>query len=371
VRRPRGLLPVALAAAALGLASSSSDHVRPAQLAGASASDPVAGLSVSQLAGQRIIFSFQGTRPPSGLLRGIGLGEASGVILFRSNFHSRAGLRELVQRLQAVRRPPGLTAPLLIMVDQEGGVVKRVSGPPRHSPAQLGRIGSSSLARAEGRATAANLRSLGINVDLAPVLDVGRRGSYQWRTGRSYSPSARLVASLGTGFAAGLQSRRVAATLKHFPGLGTVPENEDKLVQRVDLPLDRLRRLDEAPFAAAVRAGARLVMTSTGRYPALAATPALFARRITTDELRGHLRFRGVSITDDLEVPALRRYGSLERRARLAERAGNDLLLYASSFEGGVRGLRAITAEASAGRPDLTEMRQSVRRILELRETVR
>lgn len=249
--------------------------------------------------------------------------------------------------------------------------MKRVSGPPRHSPAELGRIGSRSVARAEGRATAVNLRSLGINVNLAPVLDVGRRGSFQSRTGRSYSPSARLVASLGTAFATGLQSRQVAATLKHFPGLGTVAEDEDKLVQRVDLPLDRLRRLDEAPFAVAVRAGAQLVMTSTGRFPALAASPALFSRRITTDELRGRLGFRGVSITDDLEVPALRGYGSLERRARLAERAGNDLLLYASSFEGGVRGLRAISVEARARRIDLTEMRQSVRRILELRATVR
>jgi len=133
------------------------------------------GPTLKQLAGQRIVFGFQGTSAPSSLLKRIHRGEAAGVILFTRNIDSRHQLRSLTKSLQNAR-PKG-APPLLITIDQEGGLVKRLSGPPDHSESEIGHDGSSKLARHEGRATAANLRDVGVNVNFAPVVDVGRPGS--------------------------------------------------------------------------------------------------------------------------------------------------------------------------------------------------
>jgi beta-N-acetylhexosaminidase len=292
------------------------------------------------------------------------------VILFAHNIASRPSLAATVASLQAIRRPPGLRAPLLVMIDQEGGLVKRLSGAPFRSPAALGRIGSTDLARTEGRATARNLRSVGVNVNLAPVVDVGRAGSYQQRTGRSYSSNPERVSALASAFVRGLQDRGVAATLKHFPGLGTVSQDEDVIVQRVSLPLDALRRTEEPPFAAGIRAGVALVMTSTAVYPALSPRPAMLSPAVSTGELRGHLGFRGVSITDDITTRGMARFGTPERLGILAAQAGNDLLLYAGGYTSAARSADAVVREASAGRVSIPATRGSVRRVLALRASL-
>ncbi|MDQ3936264.1 MAG: beta-N-acetylhexosaminidase, partial [Actinomycetota bacterium] len=157
----------ALTGAALAIASapaSAPEHEAAtdgAQLAGALPTP-------AQLAGQRIVYGFDGTRPPRDLLRRIRRGEAAGVILFARNIRSHTQVRAMNAAFQRWR-PPG-APPLLVMADQEGGIVKRLAGAPRRSAAELGRIGSESLALAEGRNTARNLRDVGINVDLAPVV---------------------------------------------------------------------------------------------------------------------------------------------------------------------------------------------------------
>lgn len=329
--------------------------------------DPTAGLTARQLVGQSTIFSYDGTTPPAGLRRRIARGEAAGIILFADNVGSRARLRANMRALQSIRRPAGLRAPLLVMIDQEGGQVKRLGGAPSRSPAALGRIGSAALARREGRATAANLRDVGVNVNLAPVMDVGRSGSFQARTQRSYSSDPARVSALGSAFVRGLQERGVAATLKHFPGIGTVARNEDDVAQRVGLLLPTLRRIDEAPFVAGARAGAKLAMTSTAIYPALSSRPALLSPRISTQELRDHAGFRGVAITDDLNVVALRRFGTPATLGRRALQAGNDLLLYCGGYATGADSADALARDATAGRVSIPRLRASVRRVFALR----
>ena len=367
MRRPWHVL---VATAALLVALLALARPAPAPSAGvrvAQAPDPTATLTVRQLVGQRIVYGYPGAIPPGALEARIRAGEAAGVIVFTRNIPTRAALAAAVRRLQAIPRPPALRAPLLVMIDQEGGLVKRLSGAPLRAPADLGRIGSSALARSEGVATAGNLRSVGINVNLAPVVDVGRTGSYQQRTRRSYSPNAATVSRLGGAFADGLRAGNVAATLKHFPGLGTVRLDEDALVQPVGLSLAALRAVDEAPFGAGARAGVPMVMTSTARYAALSPRPALISPRIVLGELRGHLGFRGVTITDDLDVPALRRYGTPERLGLLSAQAGNDLLLFASGTVTGTRALNALSRDVGAGRLSLVATRAAVRRVLALR----
>jgi beta-N-acetylhexosaminidase len=331
----------------------------------AAAPDPTAGLSLRQLVGQRLVVSFEGTRVPDTLRRRVRRGELAGVILFAGNVPSRSSARALVRELQGIRRPPGLRSPLLVMVDQEGGRVKRLPGPPLRSPAEIGRTGRRRLARRSGRATARNLRDVGVNVNLAPVVDLGLPGGVQRRLGRTYGARPGLVAALGSAFARGLEEGGVAATLKHFPGLGRVRSDADRLVQRVPLSLDRLRRADERPFAAGIRAGASLVMTGNAIYPSLSRRPALLSRRVVSGELRRRLGFRGVTITDALDTRALAPYGPPARLARAAAGAGNDLLLMGS--RSGAAAFRALLASARTDRLARPGLRAAARRVLRLR----
>lgn len=362
-------LLVTLIAAAAALAANGGSAPAPSLTAPIAPALP-AGLTDAQLIGQKVIYSYGGAAPPAALIRRIRRGEVAGVIVFADNIPSRRTLRSAIRRLQAIPRPAGLRAPLLVMIDQEGGFVKRLSGAPSRSPAAIGATRSTAIARSEGRATASNLLDVGVNVNLAPVVDVGRPGSFQQRIKRSYSSDPAVVSALGSAFAAALQSRHVAATLKHFPGLGVIARDEDSQAQRVRLSLSRLRAVDERPFAAGIAAGAGLVMTSTAIYPALSNRPALLSRSVSTGELRGHLHFTGVSVTDDLTTRGLGPFGTPATLGLAATRAGNDLLLYAGGYDSAAGSADAVTGAARSGRLNRTELRASVARILALRATL-
>lgn len=328
--------------------------------------DEVATLRLSQAIGQRIIYSYEGYAPPQQLKNLIARGEAGGVIIFKRNVRSAAHLATTLQQLQSIARPAAVSSPLLMMIDQEGGSVKRLPGPPTRSPREIGRLDSSAVARQEGLDTGSYLKASGINVNLAPLVDVARPGTYQERSSRSYGRSSPLVAKLATAFAAGLQEGGVVPCFKHFPGLGAAFSDEDLKVNRLELPLRELNSVDLPPFRGA---GAHsLVMTSTGVYPALDTQPALFSRRIVTGELRDKLGFAGLSITDDLEVPALQSYGSTTERGRRAIEAGNDLLLYCVSLTQARRALQGLTKLYENQKLDSRQLYQTTTRILAFRE---
>jgi len=327
-------------------------------------------LTLRQLAGQRIVFGFAGPALPPALRERVRRGELAGVILFKRHIRSRRQLRNLVADLQAIPRPKGLRDPLLVMIDQEGGAVKRLDGAPDRSPERMGRRGVS-FVRDEGRRTARNLRAVGVNTNLAPVLDRGRRGSSVERLDRAFSADPQRVGELGTAFARGLDDGGVIAAAKHFPGLGRSSRDEDFFAARIDAPKSKLRAVDEPPFATAARAKVPIVMMSTAIYPAFDARPALFSRRLSEDELRGRLGFRGVTITDDLEVPSVSRHGPPARRALLSARAGVDLLLFAQSYAAGAEGAAALRTAVRGDELPRSELERSAARVLALRATLR
>ncbi len=192
-----------------------------------------------QLAGQRVVFAFDGTEIPRNLRLRIQRGEAAGVLLFGANVQSIAQVRRLTRRLQAIQRPAGLNVPLIVMTDQEGGQVKRLPGAPTKSPPQMTSVAD---ARAQGRATARTLSSAGVNVDLAPVVDVARAGSQMEHEGRSFGRSTSTVSTRARGFVSGLGAGGVAATAKHFPGFGAASANTDNAAVTIRSSLGTLRR---------------------------------------------------------------------------------------------------------------------------------
>ena len=398
-RTPAAALAVALAAGCSGAASASpgSSHStgkdRPAGVATSTAGNgngPGGGpsgtrrhralprlphLTDRQLAGQRVIYSYSGLTPPAGLLAKIRAGQVAGVIFFSGNISSQAQLSKVAAELQqaAMSKSDPVREPLLLMTDQEGGVVRRLPGGPAKSEKQIGlSVHPASAARNAGRVAAANLRSAGLNVNLAPVLDVYRRaGNFIDEFGRSYSRDPAIVSQLGADFIQAQQGKGVAATAKHFPGLGAAARSENTDLRPVTLNLSKsqIRSVDELPYRQAIAAGTKLIMVSWASYPSLGTKrPAGLASIVVQGELRKRLGYTGVTITDALEAGALRAYGGTSQRAVMAATAGMDLLL--CSAQNPSQGLDAVTALTGAyrdGSMDRTKFRDSVRRILALR----
>ena len=303
---------------------------------GDSATAIAAGLTIRQLAGQRLIYAYAGLQPPPSLLARIRAGEAAGVIFFAPNISSPAQLRATIRRLQRANAASPVRAPLLMLTDQEGGLVNRLPGQPVLSERAIGASSDAqTLAARAGSMAGANLTAAGITADLAPVLDVYRHaGNFIDRYQRSYSMSAAIAARLGQTFITHLQRTGVAATAKHFPGLGaaTADQNTDATPVELNLPLQELRRTDEAPYRSAIAAGVKLVMLSWAVFPALdPRMPAGLSARVIGDELRTRLRFHGVTITDSLGAGALARFGGYGQRGLLAASAGEDLILCATT----------------------------------------
>jgi beta-N-acetylhexosaminidase len=324
-----------------------------------------AQLGDAQLVGQRLVTGFEGQSVPGSLRKRIAAGRIAGVVLFDSNFDSRSQARRLIAELQAIERPPGLRDPLLVMADQEGGLVKRLPGPPSLSAEQMGAAGRATC-RKQGTATGRMLHRTGVNVDLAPVLDVARPGSVMDDENRSFGSDPDLVAACGGAFSAGLEAGAVP-TAKHFPGLGAADLNTDAAVQRIGLSKARLRKVDERPYGRFGAGGGadRMVMVSSAIYPAFSDRPASFSRSLATHELRGRLGFRGVSITDALETASTDAYGGPTAAAKLAARAGTDLLLFAS-LDDAKRAAKALRPMARDGR-SRERFLDSVGRVLRLR----
>jgi beta-N-acetylhexosaminidase len=210
-----------------------------------------------------------------------------------------------------------------------------------------------------------------MNVDLAPVVDVVRPESALHEEGRGFGFSAGSAARFGAAFTRGLRAGGVAATAKHFPGFGAAPRNTDLGAVRIRVGLRELRGVDRVPFAAAVRAGAGLVMLSSAIYPALSRVPAVLSPRVVQRELRDGLGFGGVTLSDDLEAPAFAPHGGASGAALRATRAGVDLLLFARTYEGADRAARALTGALRSGRVDRAALEASLARVLALRARLR
>jgi len=369
----------AAVATAAGSVSASTTAVRaPA----ASLAAVIPRLSLAQLAGQRVIYSYSGLNPPAVLLSLIRQGEAAGVIFFGDNIDPShlAQIRGVIRTLEAANasRSNPVRAPLLLMTDQEGGEVRRLPGAPVLSEKQIGQSRNPPPPQAAtnaGTGAGQNLRGVGMNVNLAPVLDVFRTpGDFDDQFGRSYSMNPSVVSRLGANFIRAQQHVGVAATAKHFPGLGAALARQNTDVQPVTLRLSKatIRSQDEFPYQAAIAAGVKLVMVSWAVYPSLdSRRPAGLSGPIVNGELRTRLRFTGVTITDALEAGALAPFGSTGNRAFLAAGAGMDLILCANQTPS--QGQAALTSLENHYRNrtlNQAAFRAAVARILALRASL-
>jgi beta-N-acetylhexosaminidase len=334
-------------------------------------------LSPTQQAGQRVIFSYPGLTPPDSLLQAISSGEVGGVIFFGENIASLDQIASVIQTLKHAHAAGPVASPLLLMTDQEGGYIRRLRGAePVLSEKQIG-LSADPIAAATAAGTGAGeaLSGVGMNLNLAPVLDVFRvPGNFDDQWERSYSSDPAVAGALGAAFVRAQQQTGVAATTKHFPGLGAAArdQNTDLGTVTLDQPLSELRSIDEAAFAPSIAAGADLVMTSWAVYPAIDVTyPAGLSSSIVNGELRNRLGFGGVTITDALEAGALEPFGTTGQRSVLAADAGMDLLLCsARDVNQGQEAVSAIATSLQNRELNAGHFMIALRRIKSLRDSL-
>jgi beta-N-acetylhexosaminidase len=286
--------------------------------------------------------------PTPSLLTRVSAGQVGGVILLGRGWTSAGATAAATTQLQAAACRRG--SPLLIGVDQEGGSVRRLSWAPPAVSASL--LTSTATARTTAFATARALRGVGVDIDFAPVADVAV-GPTSFLGTRVFGTDPARVAPLVAAFAVGLQRGGVAATVKHFPGLGSATASTDDRPVTIGRSAAFLEARLE-PFRAAIAADVQLVMVSSASYPALdpAGTPAMFSRPIVTGLLRDQLGFAGAVVTDALDAPTPWRTPHAAARAIVA---GVDLLLYSRTApsEFGYASLAADAARSVALRADL------------------
>jgi beta-N-acetylhexosaminidase len=285
------------------------------------------------------------TAPPSKrFLTRIRNGKMGGVLFLGNGWLTRSTAATVTAELQQAACTRG--EPLLVAVDQEGGLVRRLAwAPPTEAPDEMT---SPAVAQSQAAGAAEALRSVGIDVDFAPVVDTpGAAGNFLGS--RAFSHSRTWNAQMAKAFVGGLQANGIAATAKHFPGLGLASGNTDHGRIMIRAAASKLHQ-GLLPFQSAVRAGVKLVMVSTAVYPKLDGSkrPAAFSSTIINGLLRKKLGFKGVTVTDSLTAPAADRIPHTASRAMLA---GSDLLIFGAE-SASERGYSTLLAD-KAGSPRL------------------
>lgn len=346
-------------------------------------SDPVerilGRLTLEQKIGQMLMVGCgEKTVTPAlqGLLRAC---PAGAVVLFRHNIAGRQQVSRLAAALQRLSRA-GTGVGLLIATDQEGGRVVRLprawTGPEGAvSARELGQSDISRTALAAER-TAAAFRSAGLNMNLAPVLDVLTHPSNQALQGRTFGEEPERVTRHGCAYIRRLQERGVVATAKHFPGHGATGSDSHDVLPRVSLLREQWRTQHLAPFRAAVReAGVDAVMAGHVSYrftddprPVDGGVPASLSPYFLEGVLRQELGFQGIVLTDDLNMAAVSRTYGGGSSVLQAVAAGADMLMISGTAVRQEAALRALRGAALSGKIRPERIDASVRRILRVKQ---
>ncbi len=317
--------------------------------------------------GQLFMVGFMGTAVTPELAAFIKDYKPGGVILFSRNLESIEQIVDLTNDLQ--RCSP--KSPLLISIDQEGGRVSRLpKGFTIFPPCELlGRCNSSELAYAAAATIAKELKAVGINMNMAPVLDVNSNPDNPVIGDRAFGSTPDLVSELALVTAAGLQDNKVVACGKHFPGHGDTNVDSHKELPVVEASRERLETIELPPFRRAITAGIPTLMTAHVLYHALDdRLPATLSPAVITDLLREELRYDGVVLTDDLEMHAIvDHYGPGEAAVR-AFQAGCDVLLICKDRDREIAAFEAMEQAVASGTVDIGRLDLSVARIQRLKQ---
>ena len=328
----------------------------------------IASMTIDEKIGQLLIFGYETVEDAEAVIRDL---KPGGVILFGRNIQSAQQTRSDISRLQAVAaESEGQPVPLLISIDQEGGRVSRLPAESGvfESARELGFKDDPSITLAFGKRTAAALLDLGFNLDYAPVLDIDSNPLNPVIGDRSFGETAEGVTRHGLAMLNGLEAGGVIACVKHFPGHGDTYVDSHLSLPVVSKSLAELEAFELLPFAAAIDAGASMVMVAHLLIASMDDRPASLSPVLVDGLLRGQMGYQGVVITDDLTMGAIVEHYSLNDAAILAIEAGCDLLPVCHGTDKLRETHSALVDAWRSGRLTEARIEQSVLRILQLKQ---
>ncbi len=320
--------------------------------------------ALRRLAAGLFMVGFPKTEPDAAVLELIDAG-VGGVILFKRNIESADQTSRLINALKT-----HAGRPLIAAVDQEGGRVARLRGPPFTSLPPLrsiGRTRDAALAERVGRLLAFEVRAVGFDWAFAPVLDVDTNPQNPVIGDRSLHHEAAEVARLGVAMARGLEAQGVASCGKHFPGHGDTDQDSHLDLPRLPHALERLRQVELVPFEAYARAGLASLMTAHVIFEALEKEkPATMSHAAITGVLRKELGFEGVIVSDDLEMKAIADNYSIERAVVEGLEAGVDFFLVCHLAQRQHNAIEAVVNAVKSGRLTVDRLEASRARLTAL-----
>lgn len=324
-------------------------------------------MSLDEKVGQLFILGFPQRELTPELRAFLSKQKPGAFVIFKRNFTSLETVRKLNRDLYTLSLEQTHLPPLLA-IDQEGGNVARIPiYPPMPSALSLGQTKSPVLAEEMGYETASVMKELGFNMNLAPVLDVANPNEFSFIGTRSYGSDPRVVGDIGYSFSKGMIRNGIVPTAKHFPGTGETSSDPHFHSAVNNFSLEELQEKHFPPFTQFSKLGIfSAIMVSHSIYPHLdpQAQPAVFSKKIVTDILRTQMKFRGLAITDDLQMSASRALLKPEDAALSALQAGNDIVMLTWSFDEQAKAMARVKKGILAGELSEADLNQKLKRIL-------
>jgi beta-N-acetylhexosaminidase len=322
-------------------------------------------LDLRQQAGQLLIMGFDGLEPDAHLRTTLNTLQPGGVILFARNIETARQTWRLLRQAQAAT-----PVPMFLCVDLEGGTVDRLKKVIAPAPAveDVFRTGDRRLWRMHGNILGLEARALGFNTDFTPVFDLGLEPSRSVLTSRTASADPKEVIAYARECLRGLKAAKVLGCGKHFPGLGEANLDTHHELPSIRKSWKQMWSEDLLPYRALHRQ-IPFVMVAHAAYPEVTGnnTPASLSRKWMKDILRDKIGFRGLTISDDLEMGGVLAAGAIEEVAVETLRAGADMFLICRNQELVWRGYEAVLREAERDRKFAEHVQRAARRVLALK----
>lgn len=334
--------------------------------------DKISTMTLEEKVGQMMFYGVNGTNVDDKVVNLFEDQHAGGIILYGHRNFWGSSLDNNVKYVNSIKKANRQNSdiPLFIGFDEEGGSMSQLSQELMRTPSkgELGNTNDSSLATGIGAGTAKKLKLLGINTDFGTVLDINTNKNNPIIGVRSYGSTQEKVTEFGINELKAIQNEGVIPTVKHFPGHGDTEVDSHLGLPSLNHDLNRLKSTELVPFQTAINNGVDMVMTAHIMLPQIDKEyPATMSKKILTDLLRDEMGYKGVIITDDLEMQAISKNWDLGEAAIKSVEAGADILLVCHTIENQQKVYNAVVQGVNDGKIDENRIDESVRRILRLK----
>lgn len=334
--------------------------------------DKISTMTLEEKVGQMMFYGVNGTNVDDKVVNLFEDQHAGGIILYGHRNFWGSSLDNNVKYVNSIKKANRQNSdiPLFIGFDEEGGSMSQLPQELMRTPSkgELGNTNDSSLATGIGAGTAKKLKLLGINTDFGTVLDINTNKNNPIIGVRSYGSTKEKVTEFGINELKAIQNEGVIPTVKHFPGHGDTEVDSHLGLPSLNHDLNRLKSTELVPFQTAMNNGVDMVMTAHIMLPQIDKEyPATMSKKILTDLLRDEMGYKGVIITDDLEMQAISKNWDLGEAAIKSVEAGADILLVCHTIENQQKVYNAVVQGVNDGKIDENRIDESVRRILRLK----